>query len=87
MISSLKSRSSTCEVVILGGVCYRLHCQGLLCQFHFVGFLVAVSWNQWGIVLVCSYFGSPGAIPYQIRILETRFPLLATFVLLHHFSV
>ena len=55
------------------------------CHVGFISLDVVVSWSYWGIVLACSEFGLPGAITYRIRILDVKFPLLATFVLLRHF--
>ena len=36
---------------------------------------------------MCSSFDFPGDLPYAIRILEVRLPLVALFVILHQFSV
>ena len=86
-ISSLSSRSSVCEVSIFGGekLSSPLSLAVLSVSFRSIsGCCFLELLGHCTCVLLVWY---PGAIPYRIRIREVRFPLLATFVILHHFCV
>ena len=87
MISSLTSSSQFVKLLFWEGKSCHLYWHWPSYSFHVVIFQIDVSWSHWDSVLACSRFDFLGMVRYWIRIYGVRFFSLATFVILHHFSV